>query len=39
VDDDNEPSKAVLKRIGTSVRRRERDDHGWYLVYATPDAG
>jgi ribosomal-protein-alanine N-acetyltransferase len=39
VDDDNEQSKAVLARIGMSVVARERDSDGWYLVYATPDAG
>ena len=40
VDDDNEPSKATLTRLGMSIVSRELDDSGWYLVYAsTPNAG
>lgn len=34
VDDDNEPSKAVLARIGMTVVAREHDRAGEYLVYA-----
>jgi ribosomal-protein-alanine N-acetyltransferase len=34
VDEDNEPSKAVLARIGMSVRSRRSDSDGSYLVYS-----
>jgi len=35
VDEDNEPSKAVLARIGMSVQSRRLDSNGSYLVYST----
>lgn len=34
VDDDNEPSKAVLARLGMVEVARESDDDGVYLVYS-----
>lgn len=39
VDEDNEPSKAVLVQIGMSMKSRRSDSNGSYLVYSDARMG